>query len=75
MAFWNAIRTVSLITQVLNIHALTLSFFSLTNYVRYFTGRFLYLLEIMIGGRDGKHASVRNTSLFLNFACLLDSRN
>ena len=29
----------------------------------------------MIGGRDGKHASVRNTSLFLNFACLLDSRN
>ena len=75
VAFWNAIRTVSLITQVLNIHALTLSFFSLTNYVRYFTGRFLYLLEIMIGGRDGKHASVRNTSLFLDFACLLDSRN
>ena len=31
MAFWNAIRTVSLITQVLNINALTLTFFFFFN--------------------------------------------
>ena len=53
---------------------LTVSIFSSTNYVRYFTWSFLFLLKIMIGGRDGKHASVRNTSLALFVKLCLPSR-
>ena len=36
---------------------------------------FCFLLEIMIGGRDGKHASVGIYLSLLKFACFFDPRN
>ena len=55
MAFWNAIRTVSLITQVLNINALTLTFFFFNKLIP------LFHLKIFVFTRNYDRWTARKT--------------
>ena len=55
MAFWNAIRTVSLITQVLNINALTLPFFFFNKLIP------LFHLKIFVFTRNYDRWTARKT--------------